>query len=676
MKLEDPITVVKGVGSKTAELFEKIGVYSISDMLLYFPRTFLEFPDPVENGLFKVGNECAIRAEIISRPIVKKGKIPVVITNVTDGVTDIKLIWFRSVYIASQLKPGSSRIFYGTVVSKDGIFTMEQPRMFSEEDYVNLQKNMQPVYPLVLGLKNNTVRKTVKYILEDDGIKESLDEILPYDIVKKYGFNSIKKTYESMHFPKSKRNFADARKRLVYQEFLAFSLRLKYERSLEDDRGNGISVKNVDDIRRLEDTLPFKLTNSQKSTLDDIFNDISKEHTMRRIIQGDVGSGKTIVAFFAMAAFASNGYSSAIMAPTAVLAAQHYDSLCEFLKMTGLPYEAVLLTGSLSEKQKKDAREKLERKSPVLAVGTQALIQDKVKFKNLGLAVTDEQHRFGVRQRMNLSEKGNDTHMLYMSATPIPRTLSMILYGDLSISDMKDMPKGRLPIKTAVIDDSQRKKAYQLMMREINEGRQAYIICPLVEESELTEARDTFTYTKELKSILPSYVKIDMLHGKMSPSEKNTVMHRFARGKTDVLVSTTVVEVGVNVPNATVIMIENAERFGLSQLHQLRGRVGRGSAQSYCMLVNGSTDPKAQERLNIMHESSDGFYISEKDLALRGPGDYFGIRQSGDPSFKLADIYADSSILKDAAADAQRIVETAPDSVSELLLKLKYRVQP
>ena len=650
MELFDPVSCVKGVGAKTAQLFERLGVYSVSDMLSFFPRRFESYP-PICGGLFETGSVCALKLTVTSKPLVKRGRIVIVSCNATDGFSGFRLMWFRTPYIASTIKMGREYIFYGVVKSADASFTVEHPRVFGEDEYKKLLDCMQPVYPLTKGLSNKTVTNTVKRIFEA-GL--TLPETLSKETLDKYGFPPNDAALKAMHFPKSQDEFERARRKFVYIEFYEFLKALYDERDKNTGEINTAPIKSSPIADAIADGgLPYTLTVSQTQAIKEIKADIASEHRMKRLLEGDVGSGKTIVAFLTMLSFAENGYKSAIMAPTEVLAAQHYEALKSFVKEHDLPYDVVLLTGSVKGAARKEALSLLTGDAPVLAVGTQALFQDGVEMTDLGLVVTDEQHRFGVNQRHLLASKGDKPHILQMSATPIPRSLAMILYGGLDISQMREKPVGRLSIKTAVIGLSDRMTAYKLIYSQIQKGHQAYIICPFIEESEAVSGHDVISYARELKSTFPTDVRISMLNGRMSPSEKDEIMTGFAQGRSDILVSTTVVEVGINVPNATVIMIENAERFGLSQLHQLRGRVGRSKEQSYCVLVNESDSENAAKRLNIMHESDDGFHIAEEDLRLRGPGDYFGVRQSGNPVFALGDIYADSDIFKAAAADAR-----------------------
>ena len=429
-----------------------------------------------------------------------------------------------------------------------------------------------------------------------------------------------------------------------------------------------------EEVARFQEALPYRLTGAQERTLREVFDDLSGGLVMNRLIQGDVGSGKTIIAVLALLMAACNGYQGALMAPTEVLAKQHFESITQLFETYKIEKKPVLVTGSMTAKEKRLAYEQIERHEADIVIGTHALIQEKVHYDNLALVITDEQHRFGVGQRELLSSKGGDPHVLVMSATPIPRTLAIILYGDLDISVIDELPQGRQPIKNCVVNTGYRPKAYSFIARQVEEGRQAYVICPMVEESEMIEAENVLDYAKKLRKELPASVTVEYLHGKMKGREKNRIMERFAAGEIQVLVSTTVIEVGVNVPNATVMMIENAERFGLAQLHQLRGRVGRGSSQSYCIMVNCSDEEGTLERLDILNRSNDGFYIASEDLKLRGPGDIFGMRQSGDMEFKLADIFTDANILKSVSEEVNRLLDGDPELEEEEHSQLKRKL--
>ena len=500
-------------------------------------------------------------------------------------------------------------------------------------------------------------------------------DYIPVDVRKRYGLCEYNYALKQIHFPDSMENLIEARRCLVFHEFFLFIMGIQYQKEKKAKDLNGFSFIKDSFVENCIKQLPYPLTNAQKKALNDIENDMDSPYVMQRLVQGDVGSGKTIVAFLAMARCAHSGYQSAIMAPTEVLARQHYETYQKLCKDFGLDFPIVLLTGSMKVKEKREAYAKLEACPNALVVGTHALIQEKAIYSNLALVITDEQHRFGVKQRDTFMEKGKTPHVLVMSATPIPRTLAIIIYGDMDISVIDEVPAKRLPIKNCVVDIGYRPKAYDFIVNQVNAGHQAYVICPLVEETENTEGKNATDYAKELSQILPDNIQVGLLHGKMKNDKKNEVMEAFAKNEIQVLVSTTVVEVGVNVPNATVMMIENAERFGLAQLHQLRGRVGRGDAQSYCIMINTSNTKNAKKRLEILNKSNDGFYIASEDLKLRGPGDFFGIRQSGDLAFDIGDIYQDATELQDAAESVKEILEIDPELEAEEHVALKREMQ-
>ena len=460
----------------------------------------------------------------------------------------------------------------------------------------------------------------------------------------------------------------------MFDEFFLFLVGVRKLKEKRADKRSSYVMESCEEVARFKEALPYRLTGAQERTLQEVFGDLSGGLVMNRLIQGDVGSGKTIVAVLALLMAACNGYQGALMAPTEVLARQHFESITQLFETYHIEKTPVLVTGSMTAKEKRLAYERIERHEADIVIGTHALIQEKVHYDNLALVITDEQHRFGVGQRELLSSKGGDPHVLVMSATPIPRTLAIILYGDLDISVIDELPQGRQPIKNCVVNTGYRPKAYSFIARQVEEGRQAYVICPMVEESEMIEAENVLDYTKKLRKELPASVTVEYLHGKMKGREKNRIMERFAAGEIQVLVSTTVIEVGVNVPNATVMMIENAERFGLAQLHQLRGRVGRGSSQSYCIMVNCSDEEGTLERLDILNRSNDGFYIASEDLKLRGPGDIFGMRQSGDMEFKLADIFTDANILKSVSEEVNRLLDGDPELEEEEHSQLKRKL--
>ncbi len=671
MHLGSSIREAKGIGDKTEKLFHNMGVYSIADMLLYFPRTYISYPEVVKEGMLEVDRICAFEGEIVGKAMVRRGgRIPVTTCNISDGYVKVQMTWFRMPYMASTVSRGR-HVFYGKLQAKNGRFVMEQPKVFTPEQYEKLKSSLQPVYSLTKGMKNQTVMKAVRSVLEEDLYPE---EIVPKDVMKKYDFPSQKQAFWNIHFPLNDADLKAARRKLSYEEFLLFMIGIRYQKVRLEEIKNSARVSDFSLQDRLIKELPYELTEGQRETLMQIRSDVSGEGCMQRLVQGDVGSGKTILAFLSMISFAEAGYQSAIMAPTEVLAKQHFETMQKFLEEHKLPFEAYLLIGSMKASEKKKIRERLLEEKPCLLIGTHALIQESVHFSKLGLVVTDEQHRFGVRQRDKLFAKGDNPHILVMSATPIPRTLALILYGDLDVSVITGMPSQRLPIKNAVIKPEMRPAAYKKIYKEIEQGHQAYIICPLVEESEGIEAEDVVSYGEKLREVFPQNVRIEILHGRMKAEEKNAVMEAFSKNEIQILVSTTVIEVGINVPNATIMLIENAERFGLAQLHQLRGRVGRGEWQSYCMLMNASGREEASERLLTLSRSNDGFEIAAEDLKLRGPGEYFGDRQSGDLNFHIADIYEDEKLLKEASSDAAEILKIDPELTMEAHYGIRKRV--
>lgn len=539
---------------------------------------------------------------------------------------------------------------------------MEQPAIYTPEKYEAMEHLLLPVYTLPKGLSNQLMLKAERSVLEEEHL---FRDYLPTELREKHQLCEYNYAIKQIHFPDDMETLIEARKRLVFDELFLFILNLQYQKEKKEKEKNQFSFQSDDFVEQLIEKLPYKLTNAQLRALSEVRADMRSDYVMQRLIQGDVGSGKTIIAFLAMADTAHNGCQSAIMAPTEVLARQHYESFQSMCEMFGLVFPVILITGSMTAKQKKLAYQEILDHPDALIIGTHALIQEKVIYQNLALVITDEQHRFGVKQREIFSEKGTKPHILVMSATPIPRTLAIILYGDLDISVVDEVPAKRLPIKNCVVDTRYRPKAYQFIEKEVAAGHQAYVICPLVEESENMEAENVTDYAKRLKEELPDTIEIGLLHGQMKPAQKNDIMERFAANEIQVLVSTTVVEVGVNVPNATVMMIENAEHFGLAQLHQLRGRVGRGDAQSYCIMVNCSNSKESQKRLDILNQSNDGFKIASEDLKLRGPGDFFGIRQSGEMQFALADIYQDAYIMQRASEEVADILGKDPELSSE-----------
>ena len=589
------------------------------------------------------------------------GKLAVISTFINDENGDrIKCTWFNMPFLKSSLKLGMRYIFRGRFVIKNGIKILEQPQMYTRSQYSEIEGTMQPIYPLTKGLSNKTVANAVHQALEkfDAGLEK---EYIPGYVRQKNELAEHNYAVVNIHFPKSMEDYIQARKRLAFEEFFLFVLAVRSLRNSNERIPNGYIIQNDSRTDDFIEKLPFSLTNGQKSAWTEVKKNMSGKGLMSRLIQGDVGSGKTIIAVLALMNTAYAGYQAAMMVPTEVLAKQQYDSITKMFNNMGVELNVSLLVGSMTAAAKRKVYEDIENGSTDIVIGTHAVIQEKVIFKNLALVITDEQHRFGVNQRRDLSDKGNNPHILVMSATPIPRTLAIIVYGDLDISVIDELPAERLPIKNCVVDESYRPNAYKFIENQVHAGRQAYVICPMVEDSENIEAENVIDYAKKLSGELPDDIKVEYLHGKMKASQKNEIMEKFSKNEINVLVSTTVIEVGVNVPNATVMMVENAERFGLAQLHQLRGRVGRGGFQSYCIFVSGNKSKKTKDRLEILNKTNDGFKIAEEDLKLRGPGDFFGVRQSGDFDFGIADIYTDAKVLKSASEAAGEVLDKDPE---------------
>lgn len=673
MELSAPIRKVKGVGEKTEGLLQNMGVYTVGDILLHFPRDYVKYPLAVEINELYDGMTAAVIIRV-EKPAVMRRTRAMTITVLKCAYKDAKFeaIWFRLPYIANGLKKGKTVILYGKVTAKNGTFHMEQPALFSPEDYEAIEETLQPVYGLTRGVSNKFLTKTIRNALDTC---DSFFDYLPNDVREKYELAEYNYALDQIHFPDSMESLTWARRRLVFDEFFLFLMTMQLQKNGEEKQLNPHHFTDSVILKDYIEKLPYALTGAQQRTFNEIIHDMQGEVLMQRLIQGDVGSGKTIVAFLAMLYASDSGYQSAIMAPTEVLAKQHEQSFREMCDRFGIEKPIVLLTGSMTAKQKREARAQIAAHGDALIIGTHALIQESVEYHNLALVITDEQHRFGVRQRETFAEKGQTPHILVMSATPIPRTLAIILYGDMDISVMNEVPASRLPIKNCFVGESYRPKANAFLEKEIAAGHQVYIICPLVEASENYDANNVTDYTERLKASLSPEIRIDCLHGKMKAADKNRIMEDFKDHKTDILVSTTVIEVGVNVPNATVMMIENADRFGLAQLHQLRGRVGRGSAQSYCIMMNASDSDRAKERLDILNKSNDGFFIASEDLKLRGPGDFFGIRQSGDMSFLIADIYTDAKVLQNASDEVKRILAEDPSLQLEKHENLRIKMK-
>lgn len=648
MRYEDSIRQIKGVGEKAEQRFHKLDIWNVGDLLEHYPREYDEFHDLVKIADVKEGEMAAVEGVMACRPSIHTtARLKILSMVLEDETGRITVTWFNMPFLANRLKMGTRYILRGKVGRKNGKLVLEQPKMYSKNEFFKQVGRLHPIYPLTAGITNHAVEKAVRDAI---GSLEGAAEFLPADLRKRQNLLAYRKAIHDIHFPKNQLEYRKARKRLVFDEFFLYQAALQAIRIKNYKPSSHVMIQN----KRLEEfvnDLPYELTAAQKRVYEEIEKDMTGGMTMNRLVQGDVGSGKTVVAVMALFLAVCNGEQGAFMVPTEVLAMQHKESLEAMLAPYGV--KIGLLIGSMTAKEKREGKQKLAEGEWDIVVGTHAILQDNVEFEDLALVITDEQHRFGVRQREKLMEKGDTPHVLAMSATPIPRTLALVLYGDMDLSIMDELPANRLPIKNCVVGTDYRPQAYRFMKDQIEKGRQVYIICPMVEEKEEVALESVVMYSEQLKEIFPAAITIECLHGKMKPKEKNEVMQRFIEGTTDILVSTTVIEVGIDVPNATVMMIENAERFGLAQLHQLRGRVGRGKEQSYCILMYGKESKEGKERLSILAGSNDGFEIAREDLKLRGQGDFFGVMQSGDKLFSLADIYEDAQVLKAANEEAK-----------------------
>lgn len=655
--INESIQYVKGIGPKKAEKLNKLGIYTIKDLLYYFPRQFEDRSVIKKIAQLEDEEKVTVKALItnIESYTPKKG-MTITRIDVKDDTGFAKLTFFNREYIKNTFRVGDSILAFGKV-KKNGRFVELNS---CELEYLSTSpKNigkLVPVYPLSYGITNKDIMNTVRMVFENKDIK--IPEYMPEYLLKKYRLCGIDYAIKNIHFPKDKESLKVALYRLIFEELLVLQLGLfMYKGGNSNEKG--IVFKRDQRLDEVLESLPFSLTRAQNRALNEIIDDMCSEKVMNRLVQGDVGSGKTVVALLALAECVFNGYQGALMAPTEILAQQHYESFTETFEDIGINVE--LLTGSVTKKQKEGILQRARDGEIDILIGTHALIEDNVEFKNIGLVITDEQHRFGVRQRGKLSSKGTSPDILVMTATPIPRTLALILYGDLDISIIDELPPGRQPIETIAVEKKKRDKVYNsLVRREVDKGRQVYIVCPLVEESESLDITSATETAEEIKRDFFPDLRVGLLHGKMKPSEKDAIMTVFKNHELDILVSTTVIEVGVNVPNSTLMIIENAERFGLAQLHQLRGRVGRGKHQSYCVLIYGSNSEVCRKRMGIMEETNDGFKISEKDLEIRGPGEFFGTMQHGVPELKVANLFKHMKILKTVQQEARIIIGEDP----------------
>ncbi len=645
MENNESIKTLKGIGDKSAGLFNKLGLFTCRDLVFYFPRAYDKYEEISLIKNSKQYSRNAIYGTVKNNPVMKRfnGK-SLISFFVFDGENTVEIKYFNSPFMAKAVKAGDKKVFRGYLKPLKDRLVLDQPKIYSYEEYKALENTIIPLYPLTKDLSNNLMIKSVKQAL----LKVNLpDEYLTKEELNKFSFADIKTALSDIHFPKDENAQYLAKRRIVFEEFIKFVSLSKKEAKEAVLIKNPHKIIDVADCGRLIEALPYKLTNAQIKAINEISEDLSSEYLMNRLVQGDVGSGKTIVAIVSMLKVCANGLQSAMMAPTEVLARQHFENIKALTDKYNLCFKPVLLTGKMSAKDKKEALNLIATSEANIVLGTHAILEDKVLFKNLALVITDEQHRFGVKQREAFIGKGISPHLLVMSATPIPRTLAMILFAGLSVSVIDELPKNRIPISNCVVNSSFREKAYIKIKKELDAGHQAYVICPMVSESEeeALQLKSVEKHSRDIKEYFGETVRVGTLTGKMKPYEKTRIMEAFKDKNIDILVSTTVIEVGIDVPNATVILIENAERFGLSQLHQLRGRVGRGNAASFCILLSDSDKKETLKRLYILNETNDGFKIAKEDLKMRGPGELNGFRQSGELQFGLGDIQEDADIL-------------------------------
>ena len=657
LDLTKDVKYVKGVGPNRVKLLNKIGIYNLGDLITYYPRDYEDRSKPRMIQNLVNGEDSLIKAVAVSRvvEIRLKNRMCMYKLVVQDETAKCTIIWFNQSYLKNKFIIGETYYFFGKANIRMGKFEMSSP-VFDDVNTKNNTGRIIPIYSSTYSLSQNTIRKIIENGLEM--VDGNLEENMPEYILDNYNLLGINEATKKVHFPESFEEFKEARKRLVFEELLTMQVALlglknKYSRDIK-----GIEFAKEYKFSDIINDLPFNLTNAQIRVLQEIENDMEKDKSMNRLLQGDVGSGKTIVSIIAAYKAVKSGYQAAIMAPTSILASQHLESFTEILEKYNIRCE--LLISSITKKKKEEILEKLKNGEIDVLIGTHAILEDNVIFKNLGLVVTDEQHRFGVRQRSKIASKGKNPDVLVMTATPIPRTLALILYGDLDISIIDELPPNRKKIDTFAVTKQMEERVNNFIKKQIEEGRQCYIVCPLVEENEEIDAKSVLELAEKYKNETFKEYKVEYIHGKMRPKEKDEIMLEFKEGKIDILISTTVIEVGVNVPNSSIMVIENAERFGLAALHQLRGRVGRGEYKSYCILKYNSKSDVVRQRMKIMQDTNDGFVIAEKDLELRGTGEFFGTKQHGIPDFKIANLFEDIPILKMVQDLSKKIEEEDP----------------
>nr|WP_302598190.1 ATP-dependent DNA helicase RecG [uncultured Cellulosilyticum sp.] len=678
MHLKDSISNLKGVGEQVGRKLNKLGIFTLQNMIEHYPREYEDRRKITPLAEMELDTPINILVVVASTPqVTRKGNHILVTFRVKDATGSIFVTFYGQAYMKNNFSVGERYLMYGKIKRQYGKVEMDSPeyQKVADPSKIGEVAKITPIYAATQKLSQKVIRSLILQSLE--AVEEEIVDPIPENIRRQYDLVSKAEAIHQIHFPSNSESFFAARKRLVFEELFMLQLSLYQLKADFAKKLLGVSHKITGELSAFMETLPFELTGAQKRVMREIVGDMKSPYAMNRLIQGDVGSGKTVIAAISLFIAVKDGYQGALMAPTEVLVVQHYEFLKEIMAPFGI--EVGLITGSTTAKQKRELIARAKAGELHVLVGTHALIEDPVEMPNLGLVITDEQHRFGVRQRLKLTEKGTVPDVMVMTATPIPRTLALILYGDMDISIIDELPPGRQPIKTNAVDSNYHQRIYRFIEKHIHEGRQCYIICPMVEENEqMSELKNVIEYTAQLQAEEFPNIPMGYLHGKMKPKEKNAIMNQFASGEIKILVSTTVVEVGVNVPNATIIVIENAERFGLAQLHQLRGRVGRGKHQSYCILVSDSKSKVTKKRLQIMEESTDGFVIAETDLKLRGPGEFFGTKQHGLPEMKIANLYTDAKVLKEVQKCVKLLLDMDPSlSLSEnnqLLDEMKERL--
>jgi ATP-dependent DNA helicase RecG len=672
MNLSNSVTEIKNIGGEREKLLASLNIHTVGNLVEYFPRDYDDRSNVARIAELKVGESATFTATVASdAQVMRIKRLTVAKILLTDGTGNIEAVWFNQPYMKNNLKRGQLYLFTGKITEKYGRLQVDSPECepLKPNGEPISGGRIVPIYTTTKKLSQKILRQLIKSVLDE--VTPQLTEFIPEKIRLRYKLCERSFAINNIHFPADDESFFEARRRLVFEELFLLQTKLLQLKGTVQAKPVSVKISNYD-FEPLLQLFSFPLTNAQKRVVAEMCKDFSSGLVMNRLIQGDVGCGKTAVAMIGAYIAVNNGYQTALMAPTDVLATQHYTGFSEIFGKLGI--RCALLTSSLKKKEKQAVYQALEDGEVDIVIGTHALIQETVHFKNLGLVITDEQHRFGVRQRAVLTEKGENPHALVMTATPIPRTLALILYGDLDISVIDELPPGREHVDTFAVHTGYYPRIYSFIRKEIEKGRQAYIICPMIEENEKLQLKAATEYAEQLQSGEFSDLRVDLLHGKMKGDEKQRIMTEFAEGKTDILVSTTVIEVGINVPNATVMLIENAERFGLSALHQLRGRVGRGGGKSYCILVSEAKNKVALERLKTMCSTNDGFVISEKDLSLRGPGDFFGTRQHGLPEMKIANLYKDIDILKLVQQASIDLYRRDPDLLLKENAQLRQKI--